>query len=324
MNPRPPFVSVIIAARNEAGNILGCIESVYVCGHPRDRLEIIVVDHASTDATSARARGAGASVIELHTGRIGKVRNTGLEVANGEYIAYVDADCIVPSTWLGSAIHCLAQNAAVGAVGGPYLSPIGGTWVEVGLAPQQCDSTVMKPVTALATGSFITRRSLLMELGGFDESLISGEDDDLCNRIRDRGFAILSLSDCHVVHRGYPRSFWRLVQKEIWHGSNHLDVRSAFDITLILTIVFVLALVGTGILASVALLEPSAAVARAVGLSVLLQSLPPALYAAKRVRQRPQDWYRTPGFLVVGYAYFLGHGLGVLNNLLRRLRCRST
>ena len=319
MTSTPPFISVIIAARNEADNIVACIESVYRCGHPRDRLEFIVVDHASADATKTLAREAGATVIELHTGRIGKVRNTGLRAAKGEYVAFVDADCIVPPTWLASAIRVLEQNSSIGAAGGPYLSPLNGTWVEIGLAPRQVRTGVVKSAMALATGSLIARTALLREIGSFDESLISGEDDDICNRIRERGFSIAWISDCHVVHRGYPKTWLGLVKKEIWHGSNHLEVRSGVDLTLLLTILFIAAAAATAILIPITLIKPVAATLSALGLCVLIQLTPPVLYALKRVKQWPRDWYLLPCFAIAGYAYFLGHGIGVLGNGWRKL-----
>ena len=319
MTSKPPFISVIIAARNEAENIVSCIESVYRCGHPRDCLEIIVVDHASTDATKTLARTAGATVLELNSGRIGKVRNTGLQAAKGEFAAFVDADCIVPRTWLASSIRLLEQNSSVGAAGGPNLSPNNGTWVEIGRAPRQATPGAVKSTMALATGSFIARTSLLREIGSFDESLISGEDDDICNRIRARGFSIAWASDCHVVHRGYPKTWVSLVKKEVWHGSNHLEVRSGVDLTLMLTIMFVAALAATGVLIPIALIDPVPSTLSAIALCVLLQLTPPALYALKRVQQWPRDWYLLPSFAIVGYAYFLGHGIGVLRNGWRKL-----
>jgi len=316
---KPLFISVIIAARNEAENIGSCIESVYRCDHPRDCIEIIVVDHASTDATKTLARTAGATVVELHSGRIGKARNTGLQAAKGEYAAFVDADCIVPLTWLASAIRLLERNPSIGAVGGPYLSPNSGTWIEIGLAPRQTIPGAVKSTMALATGSFIARASLLRKIGSFDESLISGEDDDICNRIREHGLSILWVSDCHVVHRGYPKTWLSLVKKEIWHGSNHLEVRSGIDLTLLLTIMFIAAVAATGVLILISLIRPVPATANALALCVLIQLTPPTLYALKRVKQWPGDWYLLPIFAIVGYAYFLGHGIGVLGNGWRKI-----
>ena len=322
--PSTPFVSVIIAAHNEAEFIADCIESVLNCGHPREFLEILVVDHSSTDATKALALRAGATVLQLKGGRIGAVRNTGLRAARGEFVAYVDADCLVPSNWLQSAISILESDSTIGAVGGPGLSPDAGTWVEKSLAPTCLDPGVLRPVKALSTCSFIARTSLLKEIGQFDETLISGEDDDISNRIRQQGLSLIWASDCHCIHRGYARTLWEVVKKEIWHGSNHIEVRSSLDLTLLLTITFLLSTAGILISLPAALISSTAISTRALTLSALLQFVPPLLYALKRLRQWPRDWYLMMHFVLVGYAYFFGHGLGVLANYWRRLSLSDT
>ena len=313
------LVSAILPAHNEQEFIAGCIASVFNCRHPTGLLEILVVDHASTDATKDLANRAGATVLELKGGRIGAVRNAGLRAARGEYVAFVDGDCLVPETWLRSAIRILESDASIGAVGGPCLSPNTGSWVERSLAPCYVRPGIVKRAKTLATSSFIARATLLKEIGQFDESLISGEDDDISNRIRQRGLELAWASDCHIIHNGYPRTLWEVVKKEIWHGSNHIEVRSGLDLTLALTMLFLLTSAGALISLFIFLFGPSTTSLGALALNVLLQFAPPSLYALKQLKQSPRDWTLTLGFLLVGYAYFLGHSLGVLTNFWRRV-----
>ena len=322
-NPPGRFVSVIIPAHNEQEFISGCIASVLNCGHPREFLEILVVDHSSTDATKDLATRAGATVLQLKGGRIGTVRNAGLQAARGEFVAFVDGDCLVPANWLRSAILILESDSRIGAVGGPCLSPNTGSWVERSLAPCYVRPGIVKPAKTLATSSFIARATLLKEIGQFDESLISGEDDDISNRIRQRGLALAWASDCHIIHNGYPRTLWEVVRKEIWHGSNHIEVRSGLDLTLALAILFLLTSAGVLISLPIFIFRPSITSLGALALNVLLQFTPPLLYALKQLKQSPRDWPLTLGFLLVGYAYFLGHSLGVLANIWRRTSSMS-
>ena len=319
VNQTVPLVSVVIPAHNEAEYISDCVNAVLNAGHPLDRLEVLVVDHASTDATGNLARRAGATVLPLNTGRIGKVRNTGFAAAHGDYVAFVDADCLVPPSWLKSAVSLLEADPTIGAVGGPCLSPKRGNWIENALAPSSVATGIIRSATALATSSLIVRTRLLNEVGCFDETLISGEDDDLSNRIRRRGLTLGWISDCYIIHRGYPKTYWGVVRKEIWHGSNHIEVRSGYDLTLLLTIIFLLACFSTIVLAPIALLHPRNHALEGLALSLIVQVGPPILYALKRIKQWPRDWYLFPRFVIVAYAYFLGHGLGVLANGWRKL-----
>lgn len=79
-------VSVVIAARDEAATIVGCIESV------RWASEVIVVENDSADCTADIAREAGAVVLEHQFVTIGGQRNAAIEKASHEWVLVVDAD----------------------------------------------------------------------------------------------------------------------------------------------------------------------------------------------------------------------------------------
>jgi glycosyltransferase involved in cell wall biosynthesis len=79
-------VTVVIAARNEAANIVACIDSV------RWAREIIVVENDSTDGTADLAVQAGAQVLRHPFSTIGGQRNAAIERASSEWILVVDAD----------------------------------------------------------------------------------------------------------------------------------------------------------------------------------------------------------------------------------------
>lgn len=109
--PAPTIpVTVVIAARNEAANVQGCIDSV------RWAEEIIVADHGSTDDTAARARSAGATVLDgRDAATIGLLRNAAIATARTEWILVADADERgTPS--LGAE---LARTTAASALGVP-------------------------------------------------------------------------------------------------------------------------------------------------------------------------------------------------------------
>jgi glycosyltransferase involved in cell wall biosynthesis len=317
-----PSVSVLIPAHNEEEYISRCIASVFRTGWPRDRLEILVMDNRSVDGTAAQARAAGADILHVATGRIGAIRNVGLAAAQGDFVAYVDGDCEVPPTWLHTGIGLLESNADIGAVGGPCLSPADGTWVQRSLAPSGVGAAYVGPAKAIATSSFIARTSLLRDTGSFDETLISGEDDDMSNRIRSQGLGLVSASDCHIIHHGYPRTWWDAFKKEIWHGSHHIEVRTGFDLTLILTFLFLAASIALPFLLAVSALGWGTAPLRAVWVAILLQFAAPFLFTLKRIRQSARDWRLFLPILAVGYAYFAGHSIGVLSNLWERTMSR--
>lgn len=321
-----PFVSVLIPAHNEENFIAKCIASVFATGWPADRLEILVIDHQSTDATAAVARAAGARVISAERDKkIGGVRNVGLSAAQGEFVAFVDADCTVPRTWLSSAIDILRSDARVGAVGGgPALAPKDGTWVQRCLAPTRRRSGIVQEAITLPSCSLAARTEFLRDLGNFSETVLSGEDDDMSNRIRKQGLILIATSDCRVVHHGFASTLPQIVRKEIWHGSNHIDVRSKLDITLGLTLLFLIASCAMLLSFGAALVDPRPLFLHVLISSLILQFTPAAVYALKKLKRSGWQWSLAAPMVAVGYAYFLGHAVGVLGNIHRRLIARSS
>ncbi len=105
-----PKVSIIIPAYNEEKNIGACLKSVKQLNYPKNKLEVIVVDDGSTDATAATAKKAGALVIQgKHQGKVSAL-NLGTKHASHEFVFTLDADTIVGE-------HCLKALIA------PFTSP---------------------------------------------------------------------------------------------------------------------------------------------------------------------------------------------------------
>ena len=312
-----PFVSVLIPAHNEEDFIGRCISSIQGLDWPAERLEVLVIDHSSTDATATRVHQGGARVLTKSDGKIGSVRNAGLLATTGEFVAYVDADCAVPSTWLRKGIALLETGVSIGAVGGPCLCPVTSTWIERTFAPRE-PSAGDKKAETLATSSFITRRSLLLEVGLFDETLTSGEDDNISQRIRARDLALISSADCHVVHYGYPRTLRAVARKERWHGSSQLESRAKLDVTLVLTHLFAAATAALPVALPLWLFSRTARSLDVLLAILFIQLLPPLLYAGKRFRSRHREAHLIPAWLTVGYAYFFGRSLGLVSNYSRR------
>ncbi len=106
-----PFISIIIAARNEEKNIGACIQSILRQTYPLDKFEVIIVNDHSTDNTTnvvLSFKQGNIRLINLEDFTEKKVLNsykkksieTALQFAKGELIVTTDADCIAPEKWL--------------------------------------------------------------------------------------------------------------------------------------------------------------------------------------------------------------------------------
>ena len=117
-----PFVSVVIAARDEEKSIEDCLKSLAAQNFPRSKLEVIVVDD-SADRTADIVKAYAGShenvrYFKLAEGGPGKKQALvlGIKKARGEYIFQIDADCIAGENWVSDLASRLGNDSAL--VGG--------------------------------------------------------------------------------------------------------------------------------------------------------------------------------------------------------------
>ncbi|MGN6193309.1 MAG: glycosyltransferase [Ginsengibacter sp.] len=119
-----PFVSIIIAARNEEKNIGDCIQSIIDQTYPENKFEIIVTDDHSTDATVPVIKSfqkENIRVIHLADFVENKKLNsykkksieTALQFAKGKLIVTTDADCIAPKKWMETLVNFQKEKNAL-------------------------------------------------------------------------------------------------------------------------------------------------------------------------------------------------------------------
>ncbi len=113
-------VSVLIAARNEEENIARTLDCIVAQDFPKDRLEIIVVDDHSTDATAGIVAGfadRGVKLIKLNEGdKLNSYKKLAISraiaAATGDIMVTTDADCRMGVRWLSTVIACFEQSDA--------------------------------------------------------------------------------------------------------------------------------------------------------------------------------------------------------------------
>jgi len=213
-------LSFVTPARNEAAHIATLIQSIRThvpagCSH-----EIIVVDNASSDATAMIARNLGARVLEVADGHIGALRNRGASVARGRVLAFLDADIELTPGWGRRLPEVLAELAHDHRriTGSHTRPPHDGSWIErYWFANLRRGRRVAR---YLGSAHMIMQRSWFQELGGFDETLTTGEDYDLCTRARMAGGTVVDDAALDAIHHGFPGRLSDFIRREAWHGSS--------------------------------------------------------------------------------------------------------
>lgn len=223
MTGEVPFVTVLIPARNEEADIAHCLEHVLAQDHPHDRMEIVLVDGGSTDATVGRAEhvlAAGDVVFKIVDNPVGTTPsnlNIGLETALGEYICRVDARSLVPPDYVRVCTSLLASSGSVRVVGGRQLAVaranatvcsrsivrgLNNRW-GTGLARYR-RGAASGPTDTVYLGTF--RAAELREAGGWNDDLHTNQDFELNRRMGMSG--LIWFEDRLVV--GYlPRDRFR-------------------------------------------------------------------------------------------------------------------
>ena len=172
-------LSVIIPAFNEVDYLPATLDSIrraseYVRARADVGVEVIVVDNNSTDETAAVAETMGATVVAEPVQGIGRARNRGASVAEGDVLVFVDADVTVPVTLLEVVHEVMSDPECVG----------GG--VDVEYRPRRLVIRLylrcwrqLARVTGMVQGATqFCRRSAFEAVGGYDENVWIGEDVD--------------------------------------------------------------------------------------------------------------------------------------------------
>jgi glycosyltransferase involved in cell wall biosynthesis len=112
-------ITAIVCAYNESRLLPACLYSLRSQTRPAD--DILVINNASTDETGAVARAVpGVRVIDEPAKGLVMARETARRAAQTDIVAYIDADCRVPITWLERVeAHFMKPHPPI-AVTGPY------------------------------------------------------------------------------------------------------------------------------------------------------------------------------------------------------------
>ncbi|HKZ87370.1 MAG TPA: glycosyltransferase [Anaerolineae bacterium] len=208
-----PSISVVVCSYNGARTLRDCLEGLRKLEYPS--FEVIVVDDGSTDGTAAMANEYGFRVISTAQRGLSNARNTGMEAATGEIVAYIDDDARPDPHWL-TYLAATFLNTAHAGVGGPNLASL-----DDGLVAECIANVPGNPVHILLSDreaehipgcNMAVRKACLEAIGGFDPQYrVAGDDVDVCWRLQQRGWT-LGFSPAAVVwhhRRNSARAYWK-------------------------------------------------------------------------------------------------------------------
>ena len=208
-----PLVSVIVPTCNSAGTLEACLESVRAQGYRN--IELIVVDNRSTDTTVEIARRCADIVIEGYGERSCQV-NLGWRAASGDFVFRVDSDFTLDRRVVEECVQAArlgADAVVVHNTPDPTIS-----WIA---RVRNFEVSLYKYDMAHSAARFV-RKDWFGVIGGYNESLIAGEDYDFQNRLVKSG-ARIRFVDAEATHHGEPVSLFSHLKKCAWYGADFVN-----------------------------------------------------------------------------------------------------
>lgn len=210
MNSDLPLVSVIVPTRNEEKNIERCLASIFNQDYSLERLEVIVVDNNSDDRTIELACRYNTRTFIKGPER-NLQREYGVEQSNGDYLMFIDADMELESSLIREATAS-CEGEGYGAMILPEVSVGDGFWANC----RKLEKRSFLNDAMMETPNRFIKREVYQSVGGYDKTLIVGEDFDLGDRIKESRYKVGRVKS--FIRHHETRTFWQTVRKHYYYG----------------------------------------------------------------------------------------------------------
>lgn len=287
---------IVAIGRNEGERLKRCL-----CSIPNG-VPIVYVDSASTDDSAAFAESVGAHVVALDMRlpfSAARARNEGFDALLAahpdlDFVQFIDGDCELEAGWIASAEQFLLSHPEFGATCGRRRE----RFPDASFYNRMCDDEWNTPVgeADACGGDAVMRTDAFREAGGYDPAIIAGEEPELCQRMRTRGWRIWRLDAPMTIHDAdmhHVRQWWmRAVRSgfgyaQVWQKTGQNGGGRLYARQLVSALVWTL-----GVLAL------------AVGLGLIFGPVAlvtaPLIWGMQLARLGRRDGARKAGYLLLG------------------------
>ena len=212
-------IGIVVIGRNEGQHIRQSLLSVINKSN-----DLVYVDSDSSDNSVEQAQSLEVKIISLDPTiplSAARARNTGANYLleanpNLEFIQFVDGDSLIADNWLENAVKELNAKTDIGVVCGALTENSN----QSSIYNRLCSLEWNQPEgeTLACGGNMMVRAAIFQQLEGFNETLIAGEDPELCLRVRQQGQKIFKLNEQMGWHNAEMTSFGQWWKRTIRGG----------------------------------------------------------------------------------------------------------
>ncbi len=208
-----PLVSVIIPTKNSSKTLEGCLKSIKEQSYKN--IELIIVDNNSTDNTKEIAKKYTDKVYNFGPERSAQ-RNFGVKNSEGQFILIIDSDMELSNNVIQSCINKIITSKEIKAVIIPEESFGKGFWAQC----KKLERSYYVGVRWIEASRFFDK-NIYLNLGGYNEYMISGEDWDLSQRVE--GIGKISRIDDFIYHNEGSISLFKTIKKKIYYAGEFVN-----------------------------------------------------------------------------------------------------
>lgn len=221
----PADVGVVIIGRNEGERLVRCFDAL-----PAGVAAVVYVDSASTDGSVAEARRRGIEVVELDLSlrfTAARARNAGLERLLAlrpavRLVQFIDGDSALRPGWLEAALRAMDERPATAVLCGRLRELDRDASIYKKLLDLEWDGPVGE--IPASGGIALMRVAPVRQAGGFDPSLVAGEEPDLCARLREKGHKVERIAAEMALHDGAVSRFSQWWRRAVRSGYGYADM----------------------------------------------------------------------------------------------------
>ena len=216
-------VSIIVAAYNSQDTIEECLKSILAQNYPKVFFEVIVMDGGSKDDTVKISQQFPIKVVSICL-NAPAAYNYAMKIASFPILGFIDADAKVEVEWLNKLMPHLAEAKVAGVSGSIETWNRDNPWARsIGYELKNRYRRIGKYTGRIATMNLLLKKSVIEEVGGWDEKLPSQYDTDFGFRIAAKGYKIAyePAAVCYHFNRPTLKAYYR---QQLQYGKNTLKL----------------------------------------------------------------------------------------------------